>query len=240
MARLDNELTKQNLCRSRSQAADLIRRGKVKVDGRIITKPSWRVEATNKLTVVQDETYVSRAALKLQSAAQRFDVDFSGATALDVGISTGGFTEYMLSRGAKRVVGVEIGTNQLDQSLRGDPRIELHEKTDIRDYKKPAGVTFDFVTIDVSFISMREVLPTVLRLANKNTKIIAMLKPQFESGKGKKHKGVIKNDTMRRKILKDFELWLKPHALILDKADSEVSGKKGNVERFYLLKKVVK
>ena len=119
-------------------------------------------------------------------------------------------------------------------SLRSDPRVELHEKTDIRHFI--TNQKFDLVLIDVSFISLREVLPMVAKLADKNTQITAMVKPQFEAGAADTNKGVIKNDTMRRQILKDFELWAKKMFVIGAKADSEVAGSKGNLERFYLLR----
>lgn len=121
--------------------------------------------------------------------------------------------------------------------MRGDARIELHEKTDIRDFKTTQ--TIDMVVGDVSFISLREILPHVATLVSAQTDIIAMVKPQFEAGQSnKKHKGVIKNDKMRRDILKDFEGWALGRFKILQKADSEVPGSKGNVERFYRLRKL--
>jgi 23S rRNA (cytidine1920-2'-O)/16S rRNA (cytidine1409-2'-O)-methyltransferase len=129
---------------------------------------------------------------------------------------------------------VDVGTNQLRPILREDPKVELHENTDIRYYKTSEKI--DLALIDVSFISMREVLPAVGKLAGKDGQIAAMLKPQFETGDKGKHKGVVKNNKMRRDILKDFEAWAKARFVILDKADSEVSGMKGNLERFYLLK----
>jgi len=236
MSRLDEELSRRELTSSRSQGENLIKLGHVKLNGRVVKKPSTKVQIGDKIEIEENVKFVSRAALKLKSAAEFFEIDFKAKSMLDVGISTGGFTQYALSQGLEKAVGVELGTNQLHATLRNDPRIELHEKTDIRSYEKPSGTKFDFIVIDVSFISMREVLPHVLTLANPATQIIAMLKPQFEAGDGRKHKGVIKNDSMRRKILKDFEAWLQDKAYIVDKKDSDVSGKKGNVERFYLLK----
>ena len=175
---------------------------------------------------------------------------------LDVGSSTGGFTDYALQSGAKYVYCVDVGTNQLAWSLRGDERIMLLEKTDIRSVvsnpkcemkneeceKKKCIAVPDIVTIDVSFISLKQIIPSVKKLCGPNTKIAAMCKPQFEADykTASTHKGVIKNDTIRRQILKDFEDWAKMHFQILDKADSEVHGTKGNIERFYLLQKYVK
>jgi 23S rRNA (cytidine1920-2'-O)/16S rRNA (cytidine1409-2'-O)-methyltransferase len=161
-------------------------------------------------------------------------VDFAGKTVLDVGSSTGGFTDYALQHGASKVLAVDVGTDQLHPSLHGDERIELHEKTDIRDFKTDINV--DIVVIDVSFISLREILPSVAEIA-PGAQIVAMVKPQFEAGKHQVNKGVIKNDAVRRQILKDFEVWAKDLFVVVDKRDSEVAGSKGNRERFYLLKK---
>jgi 23S rRNA (cytidine1920-2'-O)/16S rRNA (cytidine1409-2'-O)-methyltransferase len=125
-----------------------------------------------------------------------------------------------------------VGTNQLHPSLRTNPLVELHEQTDIRAFDTE---DIDIVVIDVSFIGLREILPSVVRIADRNTQIVAMVKPQFEAGSEAKHKGVIKNDRMRRDILASFEQWALKTFIILDKADSEVAGTKGNRERFYLL-----
>jgi 23S rRNA (cytidine1920-2'-O)/16S rRNA (cytidine1409-2'-O)-methyltransferase len=154
---------------------------------------------------------------------------------LDVGSSTGGFTDYSLRHGAKKVFAVDVGTKQLHPDLLGNPKIELHEQTDIRDFMP--SKTPDIVLIDVSFISLKEILPHVAKICGKNTQVVAMFKPQFEAGDSVKHKGVIKNDSMRRTILKNFEEWVKNYFIIVNKADSAVAGAKGNQERFYLLSK---
>lgn len=233
--RLDLALAKLGLVASRSQAESYIRLGQVKVNGKVVTKAGHLVGEADELVVMAAEQYVSRAALKLKSAAEAFKLDFSDKTVLDVGSSTGGFTQYALLHGAKKVVAVDVGTEQLHPSLRGDSRIELHEKTDIRDFRTQER--FDMVVGDVSFISLREILPSVAKLMTPKTELVAMVKPQFEAGQSDlKHKGVIKNDRMRRDILKGFEDWAKQRFVIIDKADSGVSGMKGNVERFYLLK----
>lgn len=229
-------LTARGLTASRSQAESWIKLGKVKVDGRVVTKPGTFVREDAALELIAEEQYVSRAGLKLASVAKLLQLDFAGKTVLDVGSSTGGFTDYALKRGARKVYAVDVGTDQLHPSLRADPRIELHEKTDIRDFttdNKP-----DIIVIDVSFISLREILPHLAKnLSGQNTKIAAMVKPQFEASRQQiGSSGVIKNDTVRRQILKDFEAWTKRHFVIVDKADSEIAGARGNKERFYLLK----
>jgi 23S rRNA (cytidine1920-2'-O)/16S rRNA (cytidine1409-2'-O)-methyltransferase len=232
--RLDQTLVERKLTTTRSQAESHIKLGYVKVNKKNITKPGFLVGADDNIQLTIKEQYVSRAALKLASVADILKLDFRDKVILDVGSSTGGFTEYALRHGAKKVIAVEVGTNQLHTSLHGDPKIELHEQTDIRNFK-----TNDYIDIalaDVSFISLREILPAVVRLSGKNTEIAVMVKPQFEAGALDINKGVIKNDKLRRKILKDFEAWTKNRFKIIDKADSEISGAKGNQERFYLLK----
>ncbi len=233
--RLDQALVRQKLVSSRSQAESWIKLGKVNVDGRVITKPGYFVAVNAKLELKAPEQFVSRAGLKLASVAQVLNLDFKDKVVLDVGSSTGGFTDFALRRGAKKVIAVDVGTNQLHNSLVGHEKIELHEQTDIREMTE-LSTSVDMVVIDVSFVSLREILPHVAKLSNPKTEIIAMLKPQFEVGGDSKHKGVIKNDSVRRQILKDFEQWSKKHFVIQDKADSQVSGAKGNLERFYKLK----
>ncbi|MFC2510798.1 MAG: TlyA family RNA methyltransferase [Candidatus Nanoperiomorbus sp.] len=234
--RLDKALVQLGLVATRSQAESYIRLGRVKVAGRLITKPGYFVHDLSLVELDQPEQFVSRAGLKLASVADKLAVDFRGKLVLDVGSSTGGFTDYALSRGAQRVICVDVGTDQLHPKLRRDARVELHEKTDIRDFVTDQSV--DIILIDVSFISLREVLPHLAELANRQTQVVAMVKPQFETGNRLKNRGVIKNDTERRRILHDFEQWVKRYFLLRAKADSAVAGARGNRERFYLLTKL--
>lgn len=223
---------------SRSQAENLIRLGQVNVDGRVVTKPGQLVSLEADVRLTSSERYVSRAGLKLASVAKLLEIDFKQKIVLDVGSSTGGFTDFALQNGADKVYAVDVGTEQLHPSLRGDKRIMLHEKTDIRDFNlddKP-----DIIVIDVSFISLREILPHIAtELSGPNTKVVAMVKPQFEAGRNQTNKGVIKNESIRRKILSDFEVWSKQYFVIQAKRDSDVSGAKGNRERFYLLRPLI-
>lgn len=227
----------RGLVRSRSQAESWIKLGKVKINGRLVTKPGYFVTPEATIVLAAGEQYVSRAGLKLASVAKTLGLIFTNKVVLDVGSSTGGFTDYALKHGAKKVIAVDVGTNQLHPALHGHPDIELHEQTDIRDMSL-LSTTPDIVVIDVSFISLRDILPHVARLSGPHTQVIAMVKPQFEAGNQAKHKGVIKNDAMRRDILRDFEQWVKELFVIQNKADSDVAGAKGNRERFYLLAKV--
>ena len=233
--RLDKALVERGLATTRSQADNFIRLGYVFLNKKIVQKSGTMVSDSDEIKLEKKETYVSRAGLKLASVAEYFHLNFQDKTVLDIGSSTGGFTDYSLRHGAKKVFAVDVGTDQLHPSLRSNPKIALHEKTDIRDFY--ADEAIDIIVGDVSFISLREILPHVAEnLMNSSTVLIAMVKPQFEAGRHQVNKGIIKNDKVRRQILSDFEDWAKKYFVILDKKDSEVAGRKGNLERFYKLK----
>ncbi len=180
------------------------------------------------------EQYVSRSAYKLESVADRLKLDFRDKTVLDVGSSTGGFSDFALKHGAKKVIAVEKGTKQMNQTLKLNPKLELHEKTDILDWKPTEHI--DLVLIDVSFISLKKILPAIGQWAGKDTLITAMAKPQFEViDSSLMNSGVIKNEHLRRAVLASLEQWFKQNLVVIAKADSSVYGVKGNRERFYLL-----
>ena len=246
--RLDRALVARGLLPTRSQAESYVRLGRVTAHGEVITEPGTLVTEGDRLALQTADQYVSRAGLKLASVAAALHVDVADKIVLDVGSSTGGFTDYALQHGARKVVAVDIGTRQLHPRLRLDPRIELHEKTDILQVV-PRGHTMaknavmidpvDIVVADVSFVSLRQLLPHIARLMRPQAELVAMVKPQFEAdGAGQKHAGIIKNDHVRRDILKSFEEWARTRFVIVDKADSAVPGSKGNRERFYLLRPV--
>src|SRR5665213_1945325 len=225
--RMDQVLVQRKLVATRSQAESYIKLGQVLVEGKVVTKPGFLVNEQANITMSTAQQYVSRAALKLASVTKALKLDFTDKIVLDVGSSTGGFTDYALRHGAHKVIAVEVGTDQLHPSLRGNSQIELHEKTDIREFQTTEQI--DIVVADVSFISLREILPSIVKLSLARTQIVVMVKPQFEAAQSSlKHKGVIKNDKMRRDILKDFESWAQTRFRIINKADSEVSGAKGN------------
>lgn len=234
--RLDHLLVQRKLVPTRSQAESYIRLGQVRVDGRVIKKPGYFVSEQSEVQFGAKEQYVSRAALKLASVADVLQLDFKHKTVLDVGSSTGGFTDYALQHGAEKVIAVDVGTNQLHPKLLEDERVESHEKTDIRKFSTDEKV--GIAVIDVSFISMTMVLPSVAKLIIPNGQIVAMLKPQFEAGREQLNKGVVKNSAQRRDILQNFESWCRENNFVIQKkSDSAVAGEKGNVERFYLLSK---
>ena len=233
--RLDKVLVERGLASTRSQADNFIRLGYVYLNKKVAHKSGVMVSDADKITLEKAETYVSRAGLKLASVAKYFKLNFQDKTVLDIGSSTGGFTDYSLRHGAKKVFAVDVGTDQLHPSLRSNPKIIINEKTDIRDFYTDEVI--DVIVGDVSFISLREILPHVAsELMNESTTLIAMVKPQFEAGRQQTNKGIVKNDKVRRQVLTDFENWAKKYFVILDKKDSEVAGSKGNLERFYKLK----
>ena len=177
----------------------------------------------------------NRGYYKIEGAARAFNFDFRNKVVLDIGSSTGGFTQYALDHGAKKVIAIEKGTNQMVSPLRHDPHVELHEKTDIFDIildKKP-----DVIVADVSFISLTKVLAHVkANLTSPTTEFLVMLKPQFEARPDQLNKGIVKNEKIRREIIKTFEQWLKQNQfIILNKRDNDLKGKTGNQERFYNL-----
>lgn len=181
--------------------------------------------------------FVSRAEGKLEGAVRAFRYDFRNKTVLDIGSSTGGFTELALKLGAKKVIAIEKGTNQMKAPLRFNARVDLHEKTDFFDVSGDDLETIDAVVADVSFVSLTKILAHAKKVVSKNADFLVMLKPQFEAEPEQLVKGVVKNEKMRREILKKFENWLKNNGfLVVDKRDNDVAGRKGNIERFYLLK----
>ena len=251
---LASYLRHKQLVSSTSQAESYIKLGAVYVDSKQIINPKYYVNPNSNIELKLQTKYVSRAGFKLASVVDVFGVSFKDKIVLDVGSSTGGFTDYALQNGAKKVIAVELGTKQLHPRLYGNSKIELHEQTDIRNVyvkkqvKEDKNISDkaiyiakspDIIVIDVSFISLRQILPHIDKyIAGPKTQILAMVKPQFEAMSTDKNKGIIKNEAIRRSILKDFELWAKKYFVIINKADSQIFGTKGNQERFYLLKKL--
>ena len=176
----------------------------------------------------------NRGYYKIEGAVRAFNFGFRDKVVLDIGSSTGGFTQYALEHGAKKVIAVEKGTNQMKEPLRSDPRVELHEKTDIFDFI----CTPDVILADVSFISLTKILKYAkMNLSRSDTDFLVMLKPQFEARADQLTNGIVKNETIRRDLIKKFEQWLKVNNfVIIKKKDNDLQGKHGNTERFYWLK----
>lgn len=203
-------------------------------------RPSWLRESPNPVkTGVRAGSSVARDTLRTRGYLKISNIsyDFRDKTILDIGSSTGGFTAYALDNGAKKVIAVEKGTNQMAKPLRYDPRIDLREKTDIFSVDRSTLPEIDLILADVSFISLKPILKHAKNhIASQKTDFLVMLKPQFEAHPDELVKGIIKNEKIRRKIIKDFEFWLKENGFIIRaKRDNALSGKNGNLERFYYL-----
>jgi 23S rRNA (cytidine1920-2'-O)/16S rRNA (cytidine1409-2'-O)-methyltransferase len=233
---LEDYLVKMGLCNNAASAASYIKQGFVKVDGRFVTKPEYKLHENSKVNLVSN--FVSRGALKLDSIKDKIEINFKGKVVVDVGSSTGGFTDYALQNLAKRVVAIDLGKNQLHEKLKNNPKVEFHDQTNIFDVNSLPADT-DVILIDVNFVSLRDVLAHIHKLIGRQTQIIALLKPQFEiTSDSLKNEGIIKNDRIRRNIIKDFEAWSKQFFVTVDKADSKLAGRHGNLERFYKLRKL--
>jgi len=234
--RLDIILVERELAATRTQAQALIMAGQVSADGRILDKPGQALDEYIELHLKTQPKYVSRAGDKLASIADELKLDFGGKVLLDVGSSTGGFTDFALQNGAVKSYCVDVGTGQLAYKLRQDPRAIVMEKTDIRVAVLPEPA--DIAVIDVSFISLTKILTHVADLLKPGAPIIAMAKPQFEAGKplADKYRGVIPVGAERNQVLADLRSWIITDGFTISaEADSKVSGMEGNVERFMLL-----
>jgi len=213
--------------------------GKVLVEGRPVTKAGALVEPDAEITVTgEDIPYVSRGGLKLEAALDHFKINLEDLVTMDVGASTGGFTDCMLQRGARRVYAIDVGYGQLAWKLRSDPRVVVIERTNIR--KMPEGTIpeeVDFVTIDVSFISLLKVVPHVRSLLRSDGRILALVKPQFEAGKGEVDRGgVIKDEKKRQRILEGVrENLISMGFQVSEGFESPIKGQKGNTEYFVLI-----
>jgi 23S rRNA (cytidine1920-2'-O)/16S rRNA (cytidine1409-2'-O)-methyltransferase len=239
-SRLDTILVERGLAASRERARALVLAGQVRVDGQQVTKAGTPVKADAEVTLqTPDHPYVGRGGLKLAHALDCFGIDPAGAIALDIGASTGGFTDVLLKRGAARVVALDVGHNQLDWSLRSDARVIVIEGMNARtltpDALPDGNRSFGVITIDVSFISLRHILPVVPALLAPGGSVVALVKPQFESQRDEVGKGgIVRDDGVRQRVVD--EVVAAAHALGLTRAgitESPITGMEGNRE--YLL-----
>lgn len=233
-ARLDIEMARRGLAESRETARRLIMAGRVRINSRPADKPDLLVTAESNITVVgSDPEYASRGAYKLIAALDGFAIEVAGRHALDVGASTGGFTDVLLKRGATHVIALDVGYGQIAERLRTDPRVTVLDRTNVR-LVEPRTLPYlpDLVTIDTSFISLRIVIPAVLALVAAKAEIIALVKPQFEVGKGKVGKGgIVRDDALRRVALEEVVSFARQAGLeILGSMDSPIAGARGNRE----------
>ena len=231
MTRLDVYLVREGYFDSRQRAQDAVRAGLVLIDDGVADKPSRPVGPGNTVTVSRVSVgYVGRGGLKLEKALDVFDIDVRDKVCLDAGASTGGFTQCLLRRGAERVYAVDVGHGQLDASLRKDPRVISMEGTDVRDLTLPE--TVDGAAVDVSFISLRQVLPSVIGLVRDKGAVVALIKPQFEAGRSHVGKGgVVKDREVHIRVLTDVTACCEENGLaVMGLIPSPIRGRGGNRE----------
>ncbi len=238
--RIDRYLFEKGLAPSREKAKALIMAGLVYVDGRRVDKPGYRLKGNERVEVREPPRYVSRGGYKLEGALKKFGVIVEGKVCLDIGSSTGGFTDCLLQHGAKKVYAVDVGRGQMDPKLRKDPGVVLFEKTDARDLSEghvPEKV--DIVTVDVSFISVTKVIPNVLRFLKEEGLMLVLVKPQFELSPKEVRKGIVRDRDLRRKALLKVVRYVQDLGLkVLGITKAFPKGTKGNEEFFLLLSKV--
>ena len=229
--RLDVLLVERGLVESRERGKRLIMAGQVLVEGRVLDKPGARVPVDADIRLRARLPYVSRGGIKLAAALEAFGVDVKGAVAADVGASTGGFTDCLLQRGARRVYAIDVGYGQLAWRLRRDPRVVVMERTNVR-YLDSLPEPIDLATVDVSFISLELVLPKVMGWLKPGGEIIALIKPQFEAGREKVGKGgVVRDPQVHRTVLRKILGWAVEHGLaVRGLIPSPIKGPAGNVE----------
>jgi 23S rRNA (cytidine1920-2'-O)/16S rRNA (cytidine1409-2'-O)-methyltransferase len=245
MTRLDQALVDQGICESREKAKRAIMAGQVNVNGHPARKPSDPVKSTDTITLATAEKFVSRGGHKLEHALQHFHISVAGQTAVDLGASTGGFTDCLLQAGASRVYAVDVGHGQLAWKLRQDPRVVVLEKTNARHLTPaqlpPPFAGADVAVIDCSFISLRKILPAAVALLRPAGRIIALLKPQFEAGKEEVDKGagVITDPVVHERIIRELADFVTndPGLRWSGVTESPLLGPAGNKEFLVLLEK---
>lgn len=239
--RLDSVLVSRGLATNREQAHRFILSGSVKVDGILVDKRAKLVNVASQIDLdIPETSYVSRGGSKLVSAIEAFDISCQGIVGMDVGASTGGFTDCLLQHGAARVYAIDVGYGQLDWKLRNDPRVVVHERCNIRYLEREAiPDRIQLAVIDVSFISLKLVVPCVVKFLEENGCILALLKPQFEVGKGMVGRGgVVRNEAQRMFVKTQLLRYFQDMGLeVIGTVDSQVLGRKGNKEIFVCLRK---
>ena len=233
--RLDLELVRRGLVEGRGEARDVIQAGRVTVDGAPADKPARLVDPGQAVVVTgPPPKYVSRGGRKLEAALDRFGIDPTGLRVVDVGASTGGFTDCVLQRGAASVVAVDVGRGQLHQRLMVDDRVAVHERTNVRGVDGAAlGAPFDLLVADLSFISLRTVMADLVGLVSDGAAMVLLVKPQFEAGKAEvdRGSGVIRDPEVWLTVLEAVDVSVRDHAAaIMEGMPSPITGADGNVE----------
>jgi 23S rRNA (cytidine1920-2'-O)/16S rRNA (cytidine1409-2'-O)-methyltransferase len=239
MLRLDQAMVERGLCDSREKAKRAILAGQVRVNSQLAHKPSDSVAPADDIALAAPEKYVSRGGYKLEHALDFFKLDVACLVAVDLGASTGGFTDCLLQRGAQRVFAVDVGQGQLAWKLRQDPRVVVMEKTNAR-YLKPLPQLADLAVIDCSFISLKKILPPAVALLKSEGKIVALVKPQFEAGKAEadKGRGVIRDASIHGRILEELRQFAAEMKLDWrGEVESPLQGPAGNKEFLVLIEK---
>ncbi|MDE6035951.1 MAG: TlyA family RNA methyltransferase [Ruminococcus sp.] len=240
MARLDTEIVTRGIARSRERAKEMIKSGCVTVNGKTVKKASYEVSAEDVIESSEQEKYVGRGALKIGKATEYFGIDFTGKTCLDIGASTGGFTDFMLKHGAEKVYAVDVGHGQLAETLRNDDRVINMENTDIRKVTpEMLSCDIDFISADVSFISLKMILPEISRLLKPCAEVVVLIKPQFEAGRKfiGKH-GIVRDKKVHERVLSEIDTAIYSNGLtVIDYTFSPVRGGSGNIEYLAYLRK---
>jgi 23S rRNA (cytidine1920-2'-O)/16S rRNA (cytidine1409-2'-O)-methyltransferase len=245
MQRLDQAMVERGLCESREKAKRAIMAGQVRINGQVARKPSDGAGPKDELTLEKPEQYVSRGGNKLEHGLKQFRIDVKGWAAIDLGASTGGFTDCLLQQGAVRIYAVDVGQGQLSWKLRTDPRVVVMEKINARTltaaHFPPTFRPVDLVAIDCSFISLRKILPSTIALLRPFGKIVALIKPQFEAGRKEADKGagVIRDSQIHRRVLRELAEFVAtlPGLQWVDTTESPVLGPAGNKEFLALIEK---
>ena len=238
--RLDVLLVKKGFFESREKAKRAIMAGLVLIDEMVYDKAGTMVDTESEIRVKGDTCpYVSRGGLKLEKSINTWDLDLKGFTCMDIGSSTGGFTDCMLQNGAEKVYALDVGTNQLDYRLRVDPRVVVMEKTNIRDVDPDTFEKLDFISIDVSFISLNLVLPVASQLLKEGGELVSLVKPQFEAGREKVGKGgIVRDKSVHHEVIENvIKYALNADLTPCGLSYSPITGAKGNIEYLLYMKK---
>jgi 23S rRNA (cytidine1920-2'-O)/16S rRNA (cytidine1409-2'-O)-methyltransferase len=235
-SRLDAALVQRGICETRNRAQTSIAEGNVTVNGIVCMKASRQVSESDVLVLTQPLPYVGRGGYKLSFALAEFKIALKGLRCLDIGASTGGFTDCMLQNGAASVLAVDVGHDQLADVLRSDPRVIVREGTDLRDLPPESdGLPAEFASCDVSFISLKQIIPLLPALLTDSAQAVLLVKPQFEAGRQALNKnGIVRDEKVRQQVLRDIRNFAALHGFIpLHDCPSPIQGGSGNTE--YLL-----
>ncbi|MDL2264446.1 TlyA family RNA methyltransferase [Synergistaceae bacterium OttesenSCG-928-I11] len=243
LLRLDRLLVERGLAPSRDAAKEMIAGGRVKVSGFLQHKPASMVSPDAQVEIADDgaeEKWVSRGAHKLLKGLDFWGIDPTGMQCIDIGASTGGFTQVLLARGASRVAAVDVGYGQLAWSLRNDARVRVMERTNAR-YVTPEeiGWSADLLTVDASFISLRLLLPNLQTLFSLDGTMIALVKPQFEAGRGRTSKGVVRDPALHEEVLRTIAAFVRDETelALIGATHSPIKGPEGNIEFIFYMKR---